>query len=177
MLEWLLLTAAVTLTAPLKLSVRADIGKESTFEVIVWLYGMPVRFVGLISAMGVFSLRHEKGKREATFQIGQILSFYVHLFRAAEWSQAELRCRIGTGDAFESAMLAGGLSILLQAAGAPIHAHVDVRPEFTKAFFALSARCILSFRGGDIIRAGVRAFKDRAPMKKKAGLEDGKAAN
>lgn len=163
LLEWVLLSAAILATAPLKLAIRADINREPTFEVMLRVYGFRMRFYGLVGAKGEITIRRKDGQSLGQLPLKRLFFFWYYLFVGAQWSRAEANCRVGTGDALTTALAAGAISALLHTAGAGIGLRVRVWPEFSGAFFALSLRCILSFRGGDIIRAGVKALARDGP--------------
>ncbi len=177
MLEWILLAAAVAATAPLRLSIRVDINRKPTFEAVLHIYGLRLQFDGLLTDKGKLSMRRAGGKNEMQLPFRQLFSFWYHLFLCAQWTHAEFTGRIGTGDACTTALASAALGAALRAMGSSVRATVDVKPDFTKTFFALSARCILSFRGGDIIRAGAKVFTNAPPMKMKAGKADGAATH
>ena len=117
-MPWVLLCAAVVATLPLRLFLRADINREPTFEIVIYLYGFRMQFEGLL-------------ERDAS----------------------------------------------LSALGARYGMKLRVYADFRRACFALRARCILSFRGGDIIRAGVLALLEGAPSAKREGHAHGTASH
>ena len=70
-----------------------------------------------------------------------------------------LAATVGTGDAALTALCAGSLQTIFGAANALCPTQGRARPDFAGAGFCLSACCIVTARGGDIIRTGVRAAK------------------
>ena len=64
---------------------------------------------------------------------------------------------MGTGDAAQTAVLAGGVRALAETLGIAVSRRfplrVCVKPEFSQTCFVLNARCIFSFVPGDIIFA------------------------
>ncbi len=177
MLQWLVLLASITATAPIRVALRVDINHTPTFEAVIYLYNLRLQLDGRIAPGGTLELRRSGGKNELRTPLKQLWRFAVHLARAAEWVRAEFNGRIGTGDACNTALTVGALSTALRMVGARVGAKVNITPEFERPFFAMNARCILFFRGGDIILAGMRAFTGQAPTKKKAGSQDGTASH
>ncbi len=177
MLEWLLLLLSISATAPVRVALRVDISRAPTFEAVLYVYNFRVQIDGRIDRWRSLTLRRSGGKAELKTQLKWLTGFAAQLFRAAQWTRVEIRGRVGTGDACSTALVAGGLSEALKALGACVGAKVRVDPEFSREFFAMKASCILSFRGGDIILAGMRAFISSMPTKKKAGSADGTASH
>jgi hypothetical protein len=177
LLQWLLLTAAVLVTVPLRLSLRIDIGVHPTFEVVLYVYGLRLQWDGRMNERGRLSLYQKQGERPLSLPFRRIVLLWYRLFHSAQFSSLEARCRLGTGDAASTALATGLVTAALRAVGSPFGAHVDVQPEYNRLFFALSLRCILSFRGGDIMVAGARAWLDKRPMMKKAVHASGEASH
>lgn len=173
MLEWILLSIAVMATMPLRLSVRLDINKEPTFEVVLYVYGLRIQFDGPINEKIRLILRWDEKKGKLKLPLKAIVSFCNHLFQGANFTYVSADCTVGTGDAYTTALVSGGLLAVLRMAGSAARAKVTVRPNFQQRMFVLSVRCILSLRGGDIIHAGIRAFMDRLPTMMKAGTAHG----
>ncbi len=177
MLEWLLFAAAVLATAPVRLSVRADLNIAPTFQIVVTVYGVRQAFEGALSERGRIALRREGGKEEFQAPVRVLSYFFFQLYRSAVKPRAEVLCRVGADDAMATALAAAGLSALLKAVCAPLNARVDVRPEFSRPFFALKARCILCFRAGDIMVAVARTLAGGRAKNRKAGTAHGSASN
>ncbi|MCL1964626.1 MAG: DUF2953 domain-containing protein [Firmicutes bacterium] len=176
MLEWIALITAVLATAPMRLSLRVDVGGKPSFAVALYVYGICLRFRGPIPRA---MLRDILNGPQIPFRLSMrdLFFFFYHLFEGAQWSKASAVCRVGTGDAYSTALLTGMLSALLGAAGSTVGLRAKVKPEFNRPFFVLSIRCILSFRGGDIIRAGAKTLSVRRPMKRKVEIANGQASH
>ena len=173
MWQWLMLAAATLYTAPVRLSLRVDIGEKPSFAMVAYVYNLrfslngPITLdVGILAAQGPINLSPK-----------EIFLFFYHLFMGAVWSEASVSCCVGTGDACTTALATGLAAGMLRMAGAPMGMRVTVRPEFGRPFFALSLRCILFFRGGDIILAGMKALAGRRPMKRKVEMANGEASH
>ncbi len=177
MIEWLVFLLSISATAPIRVALRVDISKVPTFEAILYIYGFRVQIDGRVDRWRSLTLRRNGGKTELQTQLKWLTGFAAQLFRTAQWAQAEIHGRVGTGDACSTALASACLSEALKAVSASVGAKVRVDPEFSCPFFALKASCILSFRGGDIILAGIRAFAGSLPTKKKAGSADGTASH
>ena len=61
-MPWVLLCAAVVATLPLRLFLRADINREPTFEIVIYLYGFRMQFEGLLERDASLSVRRGGGK-------------------------------------------------------------------------------------------------------------------
>lgn len=90
--------------------------------------------------------------------------------RCARWGQTDVAVRMGTGDAAQTAVLAGGLRAGAEAfrlaAGRRFPLLFLIEPDFRQVCFAVDARCIFSFSPGDIMLAVLLAA-----VKKNAGGE------
>jgi len=177
LLEWLVLVSALIATVPVRVSLRVDISRESTFQVLLHVYGFRMQFNGLIDKRGEISVHREGGTGELRVPLRGALSLGKHLLKNAQFVHTEAECAVGTGDACLTALATAALSVALRALGAGFGLRVKVKPEFNRTFFALKARCILCFRGGDIILAGIKAFSGPRPMKRKAGSANGTASH
>lgn len=82
--------------------------------------------------------------------------------------RVHIRLRIGLGDAWQTALAAGGMKAaafsLLGALGAPRNTQVIVTPDFVQVGFCLQLRCIFSACAGDIMLA---AASEAVKMKMK----------
>lgn len=171
MFEWLLLSTAVLLTVPLRLALRLDIQQGLTYQIIVYVYGFRMEFEGRAEHFPSLFGRKQK------IPFKTLLRFIKRFCKGAYWSVAEVNCTVGTGDACTTALAAGGISGMLRALGAGIGASVYVKPEFNRSYFALTGRCILSFRAGDIMFAAITTLLGQLPMKKKAGNANGTSSH
>ena len=176
-MPWVLLCAAVVATLPLRLFLRADINREPTFEIVIYLYGFRMQFEGLLERDASLSVRRGGGKNGVRRPLRALGRFFLRLLEVSSPARLEATCRLGTGDAFGTALAAAGLHAGLSALGARCGMKLRVYADFRRACFALRARCILSFRGGDIIRAGVLALLEGAPSAKREGHAHGTASH
>lgn len=137
--------------APVRLCVRADVGAQPSYAVEVSVYGLCARFAGRIR------VRRGAKKRRGFFKRAAA-RFALEMLRLPG-TRAGAAARLGTGDAALTALCAGTLQAILGAANAAFPMRVRVTADFRHAGFCLSARCIVTARGGDIIRTGVRAVR------------------
>ena len=77
--------------------------------------------------------------------------------QCARWGQTDVDVRMGTGDAAQTAVLAGGLRASAEAfrvaAGRRFPLQVRIEPDFGRVCLLVHARCIFSFAPGDIMLA------------------------
>lgn len=182
MLSWLLLITSVLATAPIKLFLRADLNKHPTFIVIAHVYGFRMQFDGEISAGGRISLRGAGGKGAFAAPLRVLFSYARRFISRVEWLALSVDACIGTGDACTTALATGAMLALLQAGLKRFGGRVRVKPSFEQVFFAAQVRCILFFRVGDIMLAGISALarymgRGAMPMKRKEGNAHGKASH
>ena len=143
--------AALIWSAPVSARVRTDLNASPSYAAEIRIYGLRLRFAGRIR------LRHG-GKKKSRFLRRLLPLFALGLLRLPG-SGLRLAATVGTGDAALTALCAGSLQTLFGAANALCPTQGRARPDFAVAGFCLSACCIVTARGGDIIRTGVRAAK------------------
>lgn len=143
---WVLVWAA-----PVRLCVRADVSAQPSYAAEISVYGLCARFAGRIRAQRGTKKRRGFFRRVAA-------RFALELLRLPG-TRAGAAVRLGTGDAALTALCAGALQALLGAANAAFPLRARVEADFRRAGFCLTARCIVTARGGDIIRTGVRAVR------------------
>jgi len=177
LLRWLALIVAVLGTVPVRLAIRLDVNQRPTFQFVVYVYSVRLQFNGLIGQGGNILMQRGGGDRGVTVPVRALWHFSRHFIRGAELLALSADCRVGTGDAFSTALLSSALSTLGRAYAGRTGARIDVRPAYGKAFFAARLRCILFFRIGDIILAGVMAGYNHRLKKRKEGDANGAASD
>lgn len=177
MLQWALLVVAVAWTAPLRVILRADIGKKTNLVAHVFLYGFRMRFDGMIGPGGSVALHRENGEGEIKAPVRKVLQFARRFLRGVDVRSLSVDCCIGTGDACSTALLSSALSAFFLFLRARFGARVRVRTEYTRAFVAINVRCILFFRVGDIMLAGLRSLASKPLDEKKEGNANGSASH
>ncbi len=143
--------AALIWSAPVSARVRADLNASPSYAAEIRIYGLRLRFAGRIRL-------RRGGKKKSRFLRRLLPRFALGLLRLPG-SGLRLAATVGTGDAALTALCAGSLQTIFGAANALCPTQGRARPDFAGAGFCLSACCIVTARGGDIIRTGVRAAK------------------
>lgn len=164
MLSWTALAAAILITVPVRVVLHVNVGSKMTFEMVIYIYAMRIQLDGLIDQHGYASF-HLVDREKHVLSISRIASFARNLLRNAISRRIDIMCHIGTGDACTTALAAGGLLGVLRALSTRWNAVIFVQPYFDRVIFKMSGRCILCFRGGDIILAGMKAFNGQLPKK------------
>ena len=157
LLPWTVLIAAVLATVPVKLDIQVNAASSVSYQCEITLYAFKLRFGGPVNKRFLLSLR----KAEASSSLSQLFTFVKSVYTRAISRRVAFFCLIGTGDACRTAIVAGGVESLLCLIFARAKAKIRVAPDFRRAVFQARGRCILCFRGGDIIVAGMRAFHGR----------------
>lgn len=116
-MPWVLLCAAVVATLPLRLFLRADINREPTFEIVIYLYGFRMQFEGLLERDASLSVRRGGGKNGVRLPLRALGRFFLRLLEVSSPARLEATCRLGTGDAFGTALAAAGASCRPERAG------------------------------------------------------------
>lgn len=177
-LRVLALIAAVAATAPIRIFLRLDVNERPTFRAVVFLYGFRMNLDGRIGKGGAISLWPDgDANAEVSAPLASIWPFAQHMLRRVELRGVSVRCKLGTGDACSTALYTSLLSTVLRSVGARFGARVSVEPRYGDAYFALTMRCILHLRAGDIMIAGMAALRRRMSMMRKEGNANGSASH
>ena len=158
LLSWTVLGIAILVTAPVKLDIRIIAAPALSFQCEISLYFFTMRFGGLINGRFIASIRNSN----SPLSFSQMASFFKSLYDHAASRRVEISCLIGTGDACHTGIVVGGILSVIRCFTFS-SAKISVTPDFQNAAFRASARCILCFRGGDIMVAGMRAVGGQLP--------------
>ena len=82
-MPWVLLCAAVVATLPLRLFLRADINREPTFEIVIYLYGFRMQFEGLLERDASLSVRRGGGKNGVRLPLRALGRFFLRLLEVS----------------------------------------------------------------------------------------------
>lgn len=97
--------------------------------------------------------------------LGAALSLAKNIGHAAHWQEITLHMRIGTQEAWSTAMAAGmaraTLCGMLAGLGRAGQSDVRVEPDFASPGLTAAGRCIFSLRVGDIMFAAAKAAVKR----------------
>lgn len=166
MLQVLTILIAVLLTLPVELDIRADLNVIPSYLFIIRVYGFSFTLAG--------PFKPRPAARKKTKAKNRLLLRRTALRTALELVRRKPAAiafsgRVGTGDAALTALGAGILQTALAACNAFAPTHTAIAPDFFQTVFWLSARCMLSLRGGEIIRTGALAFvqESRAAWREK----------
>ena len=100
------------------------------------------------------------GSGERVKKVKRAWPFIKAIIRVISWGQTDVRLRIGTGDAYHTALIAGTVrsagAALQAVAGQRFPCNIAATPDFRAPCFALSGRCIFSLVPGDIMFAVVK---------------------
>lgn len=165
MFSWTVFTVAILLTAPVRVELLVDASPKVTFHVVIYLYTIPIRLEGLIDKHGNTFFQHNHHQK-MKLPLRQAASFASNLLKNAISKRIIVEGQIGTGDAHSTAMVIGGLRCVLGAFLSRWNTQIIIKPAFSKPIFKMRGHCILSFRGGDIILAGIKAFNDQLSFRK-----------
>lgn len=171
MLSWTVLIAAVLATMPVKLSIFLYTAPSLSFQCEISLYYFKIRFNGPIDWRLIAPFQTGESK----LPLSRVISFIQALLRNAVSRQFAFNCVIGTGDACGTAIVVGGLCGLVRHIFRFGQARWSIQPDFKNAIFQASGYCILCFRGGDIMIAGMQAFGGQLPKMLKGWNQNGKA--
>lgn len=153
-MPWAILSVAVLYTLPVRVYARAQAGRGGIlYRLVIGLYGLDFVFSGKL---------HGKSGRGSS-----IFGWIRRLYDLAPVRAFDFRARVGMEDAcltaLAAALLGAGFCAL------PLPARVRVEPVFHRRTFMLSARCILCFRLGDIMRAGILVLAEKRRVKQQDG--------
>lgn len=166
LLSWAAFTIAILLTAPIQIILHVDANPKVTFKIVISIYAINIHLDGHIKKYSNFTLqRNDQQKIMLTFR--QAVSFSNKLLERAISKRIDITGQIGTGDAYSTVMIVGGLRFLLCALFRSFHSQIVVNPAFNQPILKMHGRCILCFRGGDIILAGIKALGIQ-PLSRKA---------
>lgn len=177
MLSWIALAASILVTLPIRIELSADIGEKSSFHAFIFIYGFRLQYEGRIDKLGSAFFRGGSNKLLEKIQIFKIFTLLKNMVTHAISKRLYVSCRIGTGDAFSTVMATGLARSLCGAVFRQWAYAVDIQPSFQQPCFILHAHCILCYRGGDIILAGIQALNAHMPTILKGWNIHGQATN
>ena len=138
---------------PVKIFLRADLNRAPSYAAEICVYGFCLRFGGLIR------IRRKSGAKKLNRTARRFALAFAKEMLRLPGVRTGFAGRVGTGDAAFTALCAGSLQTLLSLPNALCPTRAFIAPDFNANCFALTGRCILPLRGGDIIRAGMRAAR------------------
>ena len=147
-------------------------GAQGTAALSLRAGGLCLRFDGVLERAGAqLSLRYQPRYGERMLKEKTLRARASSLrrsawairagLRAVHWGQADVYLRVGTDEAWSTALFAGAArslaAALTAASGGRIPCDVRVDASFDEPAFLLTARCIFSAAPGDIMFAVARA--------------------
>ena len=136
---------------PVEIFLRVDLNRAPSYAAEFRAYGLCARLGGPLR------IKRKKGAKKLSAFARRFLTAFAKELLRLPGVRAGFAGRVGTGDAALTALCAGSLQTLLSLPNALCQTRAFIAPEFRAVCFALTGRCILPLRGGDIIRAGARA--------------------